>query len=398
MLAAALIAVGALRCGDDGEKVKDQISSRAYKGHESDVDANNFVTAFPAALGTRLDDCQTCHKGATLTEKDGKMASVFKNACDYCHLITHPSTDYKEAMPKTYTETLNPFGKDYSQAGRSLDALESIADKDSDGDGSSNKEEIEDLKYPGDEKSKPGQKTAPMVTLTIDDLGKLKRHKQFLLSNSHKQQFDDYAYYEGVRVTTLLEAAGVDVNDKEIQGVTVIAPDGYLKDFTVEEITRTFPAGLYYAGLDNATLGTECGFVKYPDKLPADIKLTSGEAIPGDQVLMLADLRDGLAMDPCNLDVTSGRINGEGPLRIVVPQSAPGKPDRGSNYSPTTCNDGYDYDDSKDHNAGAMVRGVVAIRVNPLPAGYEDFDHINGGWAYIDSKSVIVYGHGVKAK
>jgi hypothetical protein len=43
-----------------------------------------------------------------------------------------------------------------------------------------------------------------------------------------------------------------------------------------------------------------------------------------------------------------------------------------------------------------MVRGVVAIRVNPLPAGHEDFDHINGGWAFIDSKSIIVYGHGVE--
>ena len=48
----------------------------------------------------------------------------------------------------------------------------------------------------------------------------------------------------------------------------MIAPDGYLKDFTVDEITRTFPAGLYYAGLDNATLGADCGFVQYPDKLP----------------------------------------------------------------------------------------------------------------------------------
>jgi hypothetical protein len=100
-------------------------------------------------------------------------------------------------------------------------------------------------------------------------------------------------------------------------------------------------------------------------------------------------------MDPCNLDITSGRINGEGPFRIIVPQSTAGSPDRGSNYSPTECNDGWDYDDSKDHNAGAMVRGVTGIRINPLPAGTEDFDHQNGGWAFIDSESVIVYGHGI---
>ena len=75
-------------------------------------------------------------------------------------------------------------------------------------------------------------------------------------------------------------------------------------------------------------------------------------------------------------------------------QSEPGPPDRGAQY-PTTCDDGYEFDENADHNAGAMVRGVVAIRVNPLPAGVEDFDHINGGWAFIDEEAILVYGHGV---
>jgi hypothetical protein len=79
----------------------------------------------------------------------------------------------------------------------------------------------------------------------------------------------------------------------------------------------------------------------------------------------------------------------------VVPQSTPGSPDRGSQYSPTTCGDAWDYDSSKDHNAGAMVRGVIAIRVNPLPAGVEDFDYRNGGWAYVDAAQLLVYGFGV---
>jgi hypothetical protein len=166
-----------------------------------------------------------------------------------------------------------------------------------------------------------------------------------------------------------------------------------MKDFTIDEILDAFPAGLYTSGLDTATLGTECGFVQYPDVLPDG--LVDGGEIPGEQWLLLAYERDGLPMDPSNLDITSGRINGEGPFRVIVPQSEPGSPDRGSNYSPTTCDDGWDYDASKDHNAGAMVRGVVGIRVNPLPAGYEDFDYYNGGWAYIDAESIIVYGHGV---
>ena len=42
-----------------------------------------------------------------------------------------------------------------------------------------------------------------------------------------------------------------------------------------------------------------------------------------------------------------------------------------------TVNNLGDYDPSLDHNAGSMVRGVIAIRVNPIPDGYEDFDYIS---------------------
>jgi len=125
--------------------------------------------------------------------------------------------------------------------------------------------------------------------------------------------------------------------------------------------------------------------------------LIDGGGIPGKQWLMLAYERDNLAMDPSTLDITSGKINGEGPFRIIVPQSDPGSPDRGSNFSPTNCADGFDYDESKNHNAGDMVRGVVAVRVNPLPGGYEDFDSQNGGWAFIENETVIIYGHGITA-
>lgn len=168
----------------------------------------------------------------------------------------------------------------------------------------------------------------------------------------------------------------------------------YLKDFGADAITSAYPPGIFHGGLDTTTLGTECGFVQYPDEIPAG--LSGGAPIPGDPWLLLAYQRDGLALESCNLDPTSGKLNGEGPYRLVVPQSDPGIPDRGSQCSPTTCDDGYDYDDSKDHNAGAMVRGVVAIRVNPLPSGYEDFDYYNGGFAYIDDQTVIVYGLGIQ--
>lgn len=384
----------ATACGDDDGQ-SDLVSSRAYKGHENDLDVNYFVNAYRSTLGTRLDDCQTCHQGQTFSyDSGGETRYVTKNACDFCHLIEHPdAAGFNEPQPATFTDTLNPYGAAYLAAGRNRAALAAIADDDSDGDGFSNADEIADLKYPGDASSMPGQQVAPGHEFTRADLEALTVHEEFLLANSNKQQYDNYATYEGVKVSVLLEAAGVDLSDPEITGVTVIAPDGYLKDFDLTDVTEVFPAGLYYAGLDTATLGTDCGFVTYPDALPEG--LVDGGEIPGEQWLLLAYLREGLDMDESVLDPTSGKINGEGPYRIVVPQATPGSPDRGSQYSPTTCEDGYDYDDTKDHNAGAMVRGVIAIRVNPLPAGTEDFDYKYGGWAYIDSGSLLVYGRGV---
>lgn len=383
--------------GEDTGPPPRQVSSHSYKGHESDEDSNNFVSVFPDSLGTRLDDCQTCHTGGTFTyEKKGEMVEGFVNSCDFCHLIIHPSEDYVEGQPTTYVETLNPFGADYMASGRSMIALQEIMDQDSDGDGFPNVEEITDLKYPGDPTSKPGQNTAPTVVYSAEDLHAMPAHGQFLLCNSHKQQFDDYALYKGVKAKDILAAAGVDTTSPDFQGITVIAPDGYMKDFTADDINDQYPASQYHAGLGTATLGPDCGFVVYPDTLPEG--LVSGGEVPGEQWLTFAWERDGMPMDPSNLDPTSGKISGEGPYRIIVPQSDPGSPDRGSSYSPTECADGWDYDDSKNHNAGDMVRGVMAIRVNPLPEGTEDFDTHNGGWGYIESASLVVYGFGVTAE
>ncbi|HQP37627.1 MAG TPA: hypothetical protein PLI95_20725 [Polyangiaceae bacterium] len=396
-LPATCIALAALAgaCSDDsdgdGATSSPQTSSRSYKGHENDKDSNAFVTVYRNTLGTRLDDCRTCHKGGEFTSGGAKIT---QNACDFCHLILHPASGYAEPQPTAFADTLNPFGKDYVAAGRSEAALQAIAAKDSDGDTYTNQQEIDALMYPGDPASMPGQPVAPGKTFTTAQLQGLANHTQFQLANSTKQQFDNYVTYKGVKVVDLLTAAGVDTSSPEVQGITIIAIDGYLKSFTIAQVTGQYPAGLFYGGLDTATLGTECGFVQYPDSMPSG--LSDGAPIPGEQWLILAYERDGVKMDPSTLDPTSGKINGEGPLRIVVPQFKPGKPDRGSQYSPTNCNDGNDFDGTKDHNAGEMVRGAIAIRVDPLPAGYEDFDYRNDGWSYIGNGSILVYGQGVK--
>ena len=45
-----------------------------------------------------------------------------------------------------------------------------------------------------------------------------------------------------------------------------------------------------------------------------------------------------------------------------------------------------------------MIKGVVIIRINPMPEGCEEFDIINGGWALIDERTILIYGHGVPSE
>jgi len=383
MLLGVFLGVVLLGCGesDDDDDAEEQFSSRAYKGHEDDMDANNLVNVYPSVVGTRLDDCQTCHSGMI---EDGQLAG---SSCDNCHdLMLHDATGH------TFAETLNPYGLDYFSAGRDRDALENIKGKDSDSDGYPNDEEILAQRYPGSDLSKPGQAVATMRIVSLDELKAMPLHTQFMLSNTTKQQFDDYVTYTGVKIRELFNTLGIDMTGAT--GITVIAPDGYMKSLPIEYVDKLFPQPMFYSGLDVDTLGSDCGFVMYPEDMPDG--LSDGAPIPGEHWLMMGYQRDGVPLDKSYLDVVEGKIVGEGPLRIVVPQENPGKPDRGLKYSPTSCNDGFDFNDDADHNAGSMVRGVIAIRIDPMPAGVEEFDYMNGGWAYIDAGQLIIYGHNVR--
>jgi hypothetical protein len=370
------------------------VSSRSYRGHANDRDITNFVTAYRQTVGTRLDDCQTCHRGGEYSGPRGGRA-LTKNPCDYCHLIQNPAAGYAEPGPANFRATLNAYGLAYRDGGRSWRALRAIERLDSDGDGTANGVEIAALRYPGDPASRPGQPSAPMRTFTMAQVRALPSHTQFVLSNASRAP-DYYASYRGVHVRDLLIAAGVDLDAPGFEGVTVVGVDGYLRDVSAREIGSRFPQGVFFGGLDSATLGPECGFVRYPRPLPAGV--ADRAPLPGEPWLLLAYERDGGAMDPSTLTITTGQIAGEGPFRLIVPQSTPGAPDRGSAAPAGRCADGHAYVAAADHNAEAMVRGVIAIRVNPLPAGHEDFDHQNGGWAFVENASVVVYGFGVRAR
>ena len=213
---------------------QERVRSRAYAGHESDRDIQNFIRQYPQAAGTRLDDCQTCHRsGVAGTDTEREYSP-----CGYCHLLQYPSAKYKTGIPKGYEDTLNAYGLAYKRAGRTSGALASIAGTDSDGDGFSNEREIAELRYPGDASSRPGQPLAPAATLSWNDIRKLPHQTQFMLMNTSSEPFDEYVSYGGVRVKDVLEAAHFSLDG--VVGITVFAPDGYSIDYSTEDITGLF--------------------------------------------------------------------------------------------------------------------------------------------------------------
>ena len=365
--------------------------SRAYVGHENDSDMKGLVQYYPAAIGTRLDDCQTCHRGGvrgTDTERE-------VSPCGYCHLVVFPNGRYKTGVPKDYEATLNAYGLDYKRAGRTFEAFRAIEGRDSDGDGHANAAEVADLRNPGDAASRPGLPQAPTIALGWDEIRKLPAHSQFLLMNKTTQRLDEYVAYKGVRIIDLLSAAKIPLAG--VTGITVFAPDGYSTDFSLEDIGAPFPQGYYYDA-PLAFGGSDLALLEKPASVPPGIE--NGKRIPGTLWLILAYEREGKPLDVAAYEKATGKLVGEGPYRLVMPQryvmgdrQKPGRPDRSVNAE--KYGDGWDYSDRIDHNAGAGARGACVIRVNPMPQGFEEYDWKNG-WPLIGDKKVVIYGHGVR--
>ena len=325
---------------------------------------------------------------------------MLANPCDFCHYIIHPPDGWTE-LPTSFEETLNQYGADYADSGRSLQAIVSIAPLDSDEDSFSNQSEIEGLRYPGDAGSRPGQAYCAAIQVPLSQVRQMPSHTQFGLANTTKQQYDYYATYTGVKIADLLQALGIDLSGAT--SIDVMAPDGYAKTFTIEQITAQYPDHRFWTGFGADDLGADCAFVDYPNETYG---LGHGDWIESntgyEQWHILAYERDGIALDNSYLDLVSGRIVGEGPFRNVIPPGSNNDefntPDRGKNQDNTGCTlPEWNYDEDKDHNAGGMVKGVVILRINPMPTTCEEFDIINGGWAFIDSQNILVYGHGVSS-
>jgi len=341
----------------------------AYSSHQNDQDVNNFLTVYPFAKSTKLDDCALCHPGSP----NGKSGS-----CDYCH--------------KTYgldgsgTVPMNSYGQDYKAFGRSQAAFGVIdfQNKDSDGDGKTNLEEIQALAFPGDPKDYPGLVSAPVIGLNLERILRLPDYSEFLLLNASKSQ-DFYARYRGVKIKDLLRYAGA---RKEATHITVFSPDGFSQKFPINapsdptdlpyNVMGPYPYGTYYGGLD---------FVDY-SFIPNH--LDDGGRIPDRLYMLLAYLRDGDPLTPGKINPATLKLDGEGPYRLIPPQKTAGSPDRPSTAAPV--GDGWDYGANNDHNAGFSARTVAAIRVEPLPVGTTDFNWYEGGWNLVDKAKLVIYG------
>ena len=118
----------------------------AYSSHQNDQDVNNFLTVYPFAKSTKLDDCSLCHPG-----RDPSLGK--SGSCDYCH-----QTYETQTTPWRHPVPLNSYGKAYKDAGRtkacSLNSMETINSGlqglRSDDDKYTNIEEIQALTFPGD--------------------------------------------------------------------------------------------------------------------------------------------------------------------------------------------------------------------------------------------------------
>ncbi|MBP1713534.1 MAG: putative rane protein, partial [Deltaproteobacteria bacterium] len=336
----------------------------AYSSHQNDQDVRNFLSVYPFAQFTKLDDCSLCHPGGTSSGKS-------YGSCDYCHIT------YGLAPPHGQVP-LNPYGQAYKNAGRNESAVRAIEQSDSDGDRYSNLAEIQGLSFPWDPLDYPGLKKAPAVAMNMERILKLTDHSQLLLSNASKST-DNYARYRGVKIKDLLQHVGL---RPEATQITVFAPDGFSKTFPIDapdpqtpsaiqyDVMGPYPFGYYYGGLD---------FVEY-NYYPG--YFYDGHIIRDRLYMMLGYLRDGDPLDKGKLvpdPKNPGRLvlEGEGPYRLVLPQKIAGGPDRPS--TAPRVGDGWDYDPLKDHNAGSSVRSVTAIRVEPLPAETTDFNWTESG-------------------
>jgi len=371
LLSTALVALAAYQHAGDAER-----------------DAKYFLNVYGDSVkGTKLDNCVLCHTSGTYNK-------TTLDSCQYCHA----TTNYGQ-LPAQFVATLNSYGKDYlnNVNGRSEAGIRAIETNDSDGDKYSNLDEINAIRYPGNQKDDPSKRTANYRIYSKTQLQAMPQHSQFMLMNTTKSG-DYYVTYSGVIMQDLLQHAGITADAKEI---TAISPDGYqitspLEDSSsnIGSVYSAFVYGAYSAATyyyDQVADKANGGWCDYSSPGTAGRKQGDPITVDGGLRFILALQADGKDLVPGYLDSSFKLASGtEGPFRTVTPQKLPGPPDQASTSSdPTKI---WPFDENLDHNAGFSSKCATIIKVGPLPDGTTDVDTSEAGWNYIAQEKIVIYG------
>jgi hypothetical protein len=361
--------------------------------HEGESDTAKFLTVYPEKAGTKLDHCALCHSGGSYEDSKGKTVTL--GSCQWCH-YTYGYDAHGNIM-----DTLNQYGLDYLNGGKSTSAIEDIEGLDSDGDGYTNILEILAIRYPGSEDDDPSKIPAPSRVYTRAQIEAMEQHTEFLLMNTSRSG-DFYASYTGVPIKDLLDDAAIDLENAD--GIIVYAPDGwsqyhpldYDADIEMYHVYGNatgqgyqYPPANYYYDLQADQDENPDGWCDYSS--PSCEAYSNGQAIPvsGGLKAILAIKREGAYLDAGVL-TDENKLDGEGPFRVVVPQKYPNAPDQSSKSSVQDVI--WPYVEDWDHNAGACTRSATIIKVSPLPLGTTDIDIMEAGWAYVDANKIVIYG------
>jgi hypothetical protein len=364
----------------------------AYHHKSGQQDSDNVLEVYPELSGTKLDHCALCHTGGT--HQPGNRP-ITLGSCQWCHQT------YGYDGSGDITATMNPYGIDYLDYGRDVQALAGIENLDSDGDGYLNIEEIQARTYPGNSDDHPGLKIPPVRIYTRSQLEQLGSHTQFQLFNTTRSG-DFYAQYTGVPMKDLLDDVGLLETATTIE---VFAPDGWSSTHPLkyEEGSGLYhvydnwpgedyqypPATFHYNAEADVALNPEYGWCDY--SAPSVTGRSHGDSIHVDGGLkaILAYKREGAYLQPGYLSAEN-KLQGEGPFRMIVPQLKPSPPEQ---VRPAGRQDViWPFNEDGDHNAGACTKSVTIIKVLPLPEGTADIDFLEAGMNFIDQDRIIVYG------
>jgi len=350
--------------------------------HMGEADSDYFLQVYPEVTGTKLDSCTLCHCGGTV----GKAAL---GACEWCHY------SYGYDAHGDIIETLNPYGMDYHEAGSDPAAVTAIEALDSDSDGFTNIDEIAAVRYPGDADDDPTKVEAPYRVYTLAEIVAMPSHTQFQLMNTHKSG-DYYCEYTGAPMEDVLVDAGM---LPWATGISVIAADGFANSHPLDpadgyyHVRGVYPESTFYwdEEADRAT-NPVYGWCDYSAASVAGRENGDPIVVEGGAKLLLAYKCEGQYLVPGSLNA-DGKLDGEGPFRVVAPQRVPGPPDQSST---STIQDViWPFDRLElytDHNAGFSSKCVTVIKVEPLPAGTTDIDTVEAGWEYVRDGKIVIYG------